>query len=75
MARKRSSRRPVKKTTNRKTTAKKKPAAKRKLARKKPKEATIARGPATREVPTAGPYAGEPSSVHIVSGTISPPVS
>jgi len=48
----------------------KKQTVKKKAARKKPRKATATEGPVTREIPTAGPYAGEPSFVHITSGTI-----
>jgi hypothetical protein len=75
MARKRSSRRPVKKATRRKTTAKRKTAAKKKPVREKPRKPTVSRGPVTREVPVAGAHVGEPSSVHITEGTIPPPTS
>jgi hypothetical protein len=73
MTRKRSSRRPVKKTTKRKTAVKRKAVAKKKPARKRPPKAPVIKGEAVRTVPVAGPYAGEPSSLHITSGTIPPP--
>ncbi len=72
MARKSSSRWPAKKITKKK---KEKPTGRRKPARKKPpKKATTAIGAlVTREVPVAGAFVGEPSSMRITAGTIPPP--
>ena len=77
MARKRSSRRPVKKTTRkkatkRKTTAKRKPVARKKPAKGKPARKEP-RGLVAKEIPVAGSSAGEPASVYIAGGTIPPP--
>ena len=71
MARKRSARRPAKKTrkatVKRKTVAKKKP-PKRKPPRKKPSSRTV-----TKEIPVAGTYAGESPTTYVTGGTIPPP--
>jgi hypothetical protein len=72
MARKRSSRRPVKKTTKRKTTAKRKSPARKKPARKKPRKALVTRSQA-KKVQVAGAYAGDPPAGYLAGGTIPPP--
>jgi len=73
MARKRSPRRPTKKTTKRKTTAKRKAVARKKPAKKKPRKEQ--RGLVAKEVPIAGPYEGDRPSGFITGGEIRPPAS
>jgi hypothetical protein len=71
MARKRSARRPAKKT--RKATVKQKTVAKKKPPKRKPPRKKASARPVTKKMPVAGTYAGEPPTTYVTGGTIPPP--
>lgn len=71
MARKRSARRPAKKT--RKTAVKRKTVARKKPPKRKPPRKKSSARAVTKEMPVAGAYAGEPPTTYVTGGTIPPP--